>query len=176
MYERVIAVALDIFELTNELVKKYKTRDPFSLASSLGIDVDCADLGSLKGFYIVYSRNRFVVLNTSLTESLSRIILAHEIGHDRLHRSIAENGGLKESSFFDMKSKPEMEANVFAANLLITDRNVIEYGDDGYTAEEMAKDLYIPYPLALIKINDMIKRGYELNIPYVPKAEFLGAI
>ena len=98
------AVALDIFELTNELVKKYKTRDPFSLASSLGIDVDCADLGSLKGFYIVYSRNRFVVLNTSLTESLSRIILAHEIGHDRLHRSIAENGGLKESSFFDMKS------------------------------------------------------------------------
>ena len=102
--------------------------------------------------------------------------LAHEIGHDRLHRSIAENGGLKESSFFDMKSKPEMEANIFAANLLITDKEVIGYGEDGFTAEEMAKDLFVPYPLALIKINDMIKRGYELNIPYVPKAEFLGTI
>lgn len=169
-------MASDIFDLTNELVKKYKTRDPFSLADCLGIDVDCADLGSLKGFYIVYSKNRFVVLNTSLTESLSRIILAHEIGHDRLHRAIAKNGGLKESSFFDMKSKPEMEANVFAANLLITDNNVIDYGNEGYTSEEMAKDLCIPYPLALIKINDMIKRGFELNIPYVPRADFLGEL
>ena len=115
----------DIYRLTVELTKKYKTRDPFSLADSLGIDVDCADLGSLKGFYIVYNKNRFVVLNTSLTESLSRVILAHEIGHDRLHRAIAENGGLKEASFFDMKSRPEMEANVFAANLLITDKEVI---------------------------------------------------
>lgn len=169
-------MAENIYEITNELCKKHKTRDPFFLADSLGIDVDCADLGSLKGFYIVYNKNRFVVLNVNLTEALSRIILAHEIGHDRLHRSIAENGGLKEASFFDMKSKPEMEANIFAANLLITDKEVISYGEDGYTAEEMAKDLFVPYPLALIKINDMIKRGYELSIPFVPKAEFLGTM
>ncbi len=169
-------MAANIYELTTELTKKYKTRDPFSLADALGIDVDCADLGGLKGFYIVYNGNRFIVLNTSLTESLSRIILAHEIGHDRLHRAIAKNGGLKEASFFDMKSKPEMEANIFAANLLITDKEVIGYGEEGYTAEEMAKTLYVPYPLALIKINDMIKRGYELNIPYIPRAEFLGTM
>ncbi len=169
-------MADNIYEITNVLCKKYKTRDPFILADLLGIDVDCADLGNLKGFYIVYNRNRFVVLNVNLTETLSRIILAHEIGHDRLHRTIAENGGLKEASFFDMKSKPEMEANIFAANLLITDKEVIEYGESGYTTEQMAKDLYVPYPLALIKINDMIKRGYELNIPYVPRAEFLGTM
>ncbi len=169
-------MAENIYDMTNELCRKYKTRDPFSLAESLGIDVDCADLGSLKGFYIVYNNNRFIVLNVNLTETLSRIILAHEIGHDILHRVIAENGGLKEASFFDMKSRPEMEANVFAANLLITDKEVMEYGEDGHTAEEMAKDLFVPYPLALIKINDMIQRGYELNIPYVPRAEFLGAI
>ena len=166
----------DIADIVNELTKKYKTRDQFSLAEALGIDVDCADLGSLKGFYIVYSDNRFVVLNTSLTETLSRVILAHEIGHDILHMDIAKNGGLKEATFFDMKSKPEMEANVFAANLLITDKEVIGYGEDGYTAEDMAKAMYVPYPLALIKINNMIRRGYELNIPYVPKAEFLGSI
>lgn len=169
-------MAENIYDMTNELCRKYKTRDPFSLAESLGIDVDCADLGSLKGFYIVYNNNRFIVLNVNLTETLSRIILAHEIGHDILHRVIAENGGLKEASFFDMKSRPEMEANVFAANLLITDKEVMEYGEDGRTAEEMAKDLFVPYPLALIKINDMIQRGYELNIPYIPRAEFLGAI
>lgn len=163
-----------IYDKVNEITKKYKTRNPFRIAEAMNIDVDFADLGGLKGFYIVYKKNRFVVINKSLTDTLSGIILAHELGHDSLHRSLAENGGLKESSFFDMKSKPEMEANIFAANLLITDKEVISYADDGYTAEEMAKDLYVPYPLALIKINDMNKRGYDLSIPYIPKADFLG--
>ncbi len=163
-----------IYEKVNELVKKYKTRDPFLLAEAMNVDVDCADLGTLKGFYIVYKRNRFIVLNKILTDTLSGVILAHELGHDSLHRSLAENGGIKEASFFDMKSRPEMEANIFAANLLITDKEVMGYAEDGYTTEEMAKNLYVPYPLALIKINDMNNRGYELNIPYIPKAEFLG--
>ncbi len=163
-----------IYDKVNEITKKYKTRNPFDIADAMDIDVDCADLGTLKGFYIVYKRNRFIVLNKSLTDTLSGIILAHELGHDQLHRSLAENGGIKESSFFDMKSRPEMEANIFAANLLISDKAVISYGEDGYTAEEMAKELYVPYPLALIKLNDMNNRGYKLNIPYVPKAEFLG--
>ncbi len=163
-----------IYDMVAEVTRKYKTRDPFALADSMDIDVDFADLGSLKGFYIVYNCNRFVVLNKSLTETLSGVILAHELGHDLLHRHLAENGGIKESSFFDMKSRPEMEANIFAANLLISDKEVMSYAEDGYTVEEMAKDLYVPYPLALIKINDMNSRGYKLNIPYIPKADFLG--
>lgn len=162
-----------INDIVNEIIKKHKTRNPFTLAENMDIDVDYADLGSLKGFYIVYNRNRFVVLNKSLTDTLMGIVLAHELGHDILHRSFAENGGLKEISFFDMKSKPEMEANVFAANLLITDKEVESYCEDGYTAEEMSKDLFVPYPLVLIKLNDMNKRGYRLNIPYIPGADFL---
>ncbi len=163
-----------IYNKVTEITKKYKTRNPFILADCMNIDVDYADLGSLKGFYIVYNRNRFVVLNKLLTDTLTGIVLAHELGHDILHRSFAENGGIKETSFFDMKSKPEMEANIFAANLLITDKEVIGYCDDNYTAEEMSRDLYIPYPLVLIKLNDMNKRGYKLNVPYVPGADFLG--
>ncbi len=163
-----------IYDRVTEITKKYKTRNPFTLADAMDVDVDFADLGGLKGFYIVYKRNRFVVLNKSLTDTLSGIILAHELGHDILHRSFAENGGIKETSFFDMKSKPEMEANIFAANLLITDKEVIGYGEDGYTAEEMSKDLFVPYPLVLIKLNDMNNRGYEVNVPYVPNGDFLG--
>lgn len=163
-----------IYDKVIEITKKYKTRDPFAIAEAMDIDVDFADLGTLKGFYIVYKKGRFIVINKTLTDTLSGIILAHELGHDILHRSLAENGGLKESSFFDMKSRPEMEANTFAANLLITDKEVINYGEEGYTVEEMAKDLYVPYPLALIKVNDMNNRGYKLKIPYIPKADFLG--
>jgi len=162
-----------IFDTVTDFTKKYNTRDPFVLAEAMDVDVDFADLGTLKGFYIVYKRGRYIVLNKSLTDSLSGIILAHELGHDILHRHLAENGGLKESSFFDMKSKPEMEANIFAANLLISDKEVMSYAEDGYTAEDMAKNLYVPYPLALIKISDMNKRGFNLNIPYTPRADFL---
>jgi len=162
-----------IFDTVTDFTKKYYTRDPFVLAEAMDVDVDFADLGTLKGFYIVYKRGRYIVLNKSLTDSLSGIILAHELGHDILHRHLAENGGLKESSFFDMKSKPEMEANIFAANLLISDKEVMSYAEDGYTAEDMAKNLYVPYPLALIKISDMNKRGFNLNIPYTPRADFL---
>lgn len=163
-----------IFDTVTDFTRKYKTRDPFMLAEAMDVDVDFADLGTLKGFYIVYRDDRYIVLNKSLTDTLSGIILAHELGHDILHRHLAENGGLKESSFFDMKSKPEMEANIFAANLLISDKEVISYAEDGYTAENMAKELYVPYPFALIKLNDMIKRGFNLNIPYTPRADFLG--
>ena len=163
-----------IYDSVTEITKKYKTRDPFAIAQAMDVDVDFADLGSLKGFYIVYKKGRFIVINKTLTDTLSGIILAHELGHDVLHRNLAENGGLKESSFFDMKSRPEMEANICAANLLITDKEVIGYGEDGYTVEQMAKDLYVPYPLALIKANDMKNRGYQLSIPFVPKADFLG--
>ncbi|MBQ8841027.1 MAG: ImmA/IrrE family metallo-endopeptidase [Ruminiclostridium sp.] len=164
----------NIYDTVTNITKKYKTRDPLAIAQAMDVDVDFADLGSLKGFYIVYKKGRFIVINKSLTDTLSGIILAHELGHDVLHRNLAENGGLKESSFFDMKSRPEMEANIFAANLLITDKEVIGYGEDGYTVEDMAKDLYVPYPLALIKVNDMNNRGFKLNIPFIPKADFLG--
>ncbi len=164
----------NIYDTVTNITKKYKTRNPFAIAQAMDVDVDFADLGSLKGFYIVYKKGRFIVINKSLTDTLSGIILAHELGHDVLHRNLAENGGLKESSFFDMKSRPEMEANIFAANLLITDKEVIGYGEDGYTVEDMAKDLYVPYPLALIKVNDMNNRGFKLNIPFIPKADFLG--
>lgn len=89
-----------IYEKVNEITKKYKTCDPFSLAEAMEIDVDFADLGSLKGFYIVYKRGRFIVLNKMLTETLSGVILAHELGHDLLHRYLAENGGLEGIVFF----------------------------------------------------------------------------
>ena len=54
-------MAVNIYGITDELFKKYKTRDPFNLADELGSDVDCADLGSLKGFYIVYNKFNNVI-------------------------------------------------------------------------------------------------------------------
>lgn len=164
----------EIYDTVKSLVKRCRTSDPFSLAQALDIDVDCADLGNLKGFYVVYEKGRYIVINRRLDEHMSRLVLAHEIGHDILHRDLAENGGLGESSFFDMRSKPEKEANVFAANLLITDEDMLELSSYGYTIEEIAKSLNVHFQIALIKAADMAARGYEANVPFVPNADFLG--
>ena len=164
----------EINDIVKQAVRKYRTSDPFMLAAAMDIDVDCADLGGLKGFYIVYNGDRYIVVNKYLEEHMARLVVAHEIGHDCLHRDMAERGGLRESGFFDMASKPEKEANIFAANLLISDSDMLELGEEGYTIEEIAKKLEVHYQVALIKAADMNSRGYNANVPFVPDSGFLG--
>ena len=161
-----------IFSLVRKTVREQHTSDPFSLARGLGLDVDYADLGELKGFYVVYKTGRYIVINHNLDERMSRLVLAHEIGHDMLHRDIAENGGMGESSFFDMTSKPEREANIFAAELLISDDDMVELGERGCTIEEAAKELGVHAKVAMIKARSMEERGYEIKVPYVQSGLF----
>ena len=76
-----------------KLVKRCGSRDPFEIARQLGINVMlCENFGSLKGMYRVIKRNRFIFLNNSLDENMLRIVCAHELGHDQLHRNMAKVG------------------------------------------------------------------------------------
>ena len=99
-----------------KLVKRCGSRDPFEIARQLGINVMlCENFGSLKGMYRVIKRNRFIFLNNSLDENMLRIVCAHELGHDQLHRNMAKTTPIHEFMLYDMKSKPEYEANIVAA-------------------------------------------------------------
>lgn len=153
-------------------MRENRTSDPFRLAPGLGVDVDYADLGELKGFYVVYKTGRYIVINRNLDEHMARLVLAHELGHDTLHREIAANGGMGEKSFFDMTSKPEREANIFAAELLITDDDMIELGERGCTVEEAAKELGVYKQVAVIKAHSMEERGFGINADYVRRDLF----
>ncbi len=161
-----------IHSVVRKLLREQRTSDPFSLARGLGLDVDYAGLGNLKGFYIVYKTGRYVVIDRYLDEHMARIVLAHEIGHDTLHRDIAANGGLGEKSFFDMTTKPEREANIFAAELLISDDDMLELGERGCTIEDAAKELGVYKQVAVIKARSMEERGFNINANYSPKNIF----
>lgn len=101
-----------------KLVKRCGSRDPFEIARQLGINVMlCENFGSLKGMYRVIKRNRFIFLNNSLDENMLRIVCAHELGHDQLHRNMAKTTPIHEFMLYDMKSKPEYEANIVAAEI-----------------------------------------------------------
>lgn len=85
--------AEQLSKVGSDLVRRCGTRDPFQIANALGINVmdDCENLGSLKGMYCIVKRNRFIFLNKDLSPQMKRIVCAHEIGHDRLHRALAKN-------------------------------------------------------------------------------------
>ena len=79
--------ARNLSKIGSDLVRRCETRDPFSIAQQIGVEVMfCQDLASLKGMYRVIKRNRFIIINDDLNERMKRIVCAHELGHDQLHR------------------------------------------------------------------------------------------
>ena len=122
------------------LVRRFGTRDPFQIAGELGISVLlCEDFGSLKGMYRVIKRNRFIFLNKDLGDRMLRIVCAHELGHDRLHRKLAQANSLHEFMLYDMTTRPEYEANIVAAEILIDNEELLDYiYTYQYSAEQIA--------------------------------------
>lgn len=73
--------AENLSKVGSRLVKRCGTRDPFSIARQLGIEVlFCEDFGPLKGMYRVIKRSRFIFINENLSGQMQRIVCAHELG------------------------------------------------------------------------------------------------
>lgn len=153
-------------QIGNDLVKRCGTRDPFRIAMELGITVldDCDNFGPLKGMYRIIKRNRFIFLNKDLSPEMKRIVCAHELGHDQLHRHLATSAGLQEFSLYDMRTKPEYEANIVAAEILLDTNEVLEYiYNYGYTSEQIARAMNTDINLVALKIAHLAETGYDLR-------------
>ena len=145
------------------LIKKYKTRDPFVIADAIGIEILYSDkLKRLKGMYRVIKRNRFIFLNSKNSPEMNRIVCAHELGHDRLHLEFAKDIPFQEFMLYDMASRHEYEANVFAANLLLDDSEVLEYIENGYDTLQIAKATATDINLVALKVDYLIRNGHDL--------------
>lgn len=106
-------------KLILKLIRRFKTNDPYEIASGLNILVRYADLDeSTRGFYYRTLRRRFIVLNNNLDEQWMRFVCAHELAHDRLHPGLSQFW-LDEQSFYN-PGKYERQANKFAVKLLST--------------------------------------------------------
>lgn len=165
----------DVYKTTTDLIRKYGTNDPFKLADNMGIMVQmCDNFKTLKGIYMVIKRKRVIMINANLPVRKQRIVCAHEIGHDMMHRSLAKNNVLQEFMLYDMTARTEYEANMFAADILISDQEVLELACHyGYDMEQIAKALNSDINLIGIKIGNMNYRGSGLNIGIDPKKNFL---
>ena len=135
------------------LEKKYGTRDPYKLCKRLKINIIYMDLGEIKGIYKKVVTNKFIVINENLDKFCQKVVLAHELGHAILHHS-KEIQALKDYDLFlRYTNQIEIEANTFAAELLI---------DDTFDNDE-----YIENPSIDIRILEQLKELKSKNIKEV---------
>ena len=126
--------AHDVKRLVAYYVKKYNTRNPFELASYLGVEVQTGQLGERSGFYMFLKNHKCVFLNEDLEEHERTLVMAHELAHSIMHRK--ENCYFIRNRTLMLTSKIEIEANTFAAELLIPDEIIM--GNPGLTKAQIA--------------------------------------
>lgn len=153
-----------IIKKASRLIREHGTRDPYALVSDLGITIIEKDFTEQKGAYVHLERNSYIFLKRDLPEPMKSIVILHEIGHDRLHRDISKT--FKEFSLFDTTNNTmEFEANLFASQIMIPDKEFIDYLKQGFSAAQIAASMNTDINLIAIKADDMKRRGYDLRIP-----------
>ncbi len=161
---------------TEKLIKRTGSRDPFEICAALDIRVRKMNLKQkIKGFYFYQSRIHNIVIDESLSDTFSRILVAHELGHAVLHKDLAMLKGFTELEIpiaYEKEDSPEREANLFAAELLLDDDTVLDFLKD-HTFFEAAALLNVPAALLDFKFYILNKKGYLLPRMHIAKSTFL---
>lgn len=146
------------------MVKLCDSRNPFEIARALSVHILPQDnFENLKGMYKVIMRNRFIFINTNIDENMQKIVCAHELGHDQLHRDIAANESLHEFSLYKFDTGIEYEANIFAAEILLDDFDVLECLQNDLSPSQTAQALNSDINLISLKIDSLVLQGHKLR-------------
>ena len=166
-----------IFNKAAELQGKHRTTDPFELLDALRVVVGFTDaypINGLKGYCVSFNRTNYVQINAHLCEEEQRIVAAHEAGHIVLHYSELKYGAFRDDDLY-ATSIQEREANLFAANFLIRDDELLDLiSEHGGDFTSIAKSLFIPNQFLAFKLYSMQKMGHNLRVPIELDSLFLG--
>lgn len=166
-----------IRSLTDSLIRKYGTRDPFQIARRAGIRVKYINTKKQKGFCRIILNNPFIFISENMSEQMQRMTCAHELGHIFLHRRLLSGREfLLEYELFDIRNTTELEANIFAADLLIDEEELKERMEAGSDMVSAASAMDINVNLLMIRLIEMQKQGAVLTVPFTPDRKFLGKI
>lgn len=118
-----------------QIVRKYRTRDPFEMIKGMNVILVYYPLEGVHGFYQYFQRNNIIYLDERLSKNEQRFVLAHELGHMFLHKKA-------NAIFMDTRTqfntdKFELEANTFAIDLLLPDSLLEEYKE--FTIEQISR-------------------------------------
>lgn len=149
-----------IAELVDSLVEEYDERDPFSLCRAMDIEVMMYDFsGNVKGYCFQHSNVHIIVINKNLDRFMKKFICAHELGHALMHEYYTKH---IELAVYDVSARPELEANLFAAELLVSDEDVLGLLDVHDNYFDIAGELSVSPELLDFKIRMLRHKGYPL--------------
>ena len=160
----------EIVNAADRLKRRYRETNPFKLCEAMGIKLLFRSLGtepdSVKGFFFECKRIRTITVNADLPEIVQMFIVAHELGHAVLHRDHGLSA-FQETALYDESSVREKEANLFAAELLLDDEEVLQTLNQDNTFFSAAARLCVPAELLDFKFRIMKRKGYKLAEPPV---------
>ena len=152
----------EIIRKAKKIIRRAGSREPDRIIKELGITVIKAPFKKQKGVYKIIERNRYIFLKEDLDPVMRGIVLLHEVGHDTLHRK--EASIFQEFDLFDMKTnRMEYEANLFAAEIMLPDEEILEYIYQGYDAEKIARAMYSDINLVALKVSELRTRNYPFR-------------
>lgn len=163
---------MDISSISREVEKvqsKYDQSDPSKLCADMKISLLSYPMGQFenacKGFYMEQSRKRIIVINCELDPLIQRIVLVHELGHAVLHRNLPDLKSFHDFSLFGNTSIYEYEANVFAADFMLDDQDVLRILNEDISFFDAAAILNVPAELLDFKFRILKKKGYKIIDP-----------
>ena len=161
-----------------QLIRQYDETNVARLCRAMGVTVLFSPMGNFdgacKGFYLSQSRKQVIMVNSHLSEDLQAIIMAHELGHAVLHRRASGIRTFHDFVMFDETSQYEFEANIFAADLLMPDEEVLSLLNDDISFFAAASALQVPPELLDFKFRVLKRKGYKvIDPPIVANGDFL---
>jgi Zn-dependent peptidase ImmA (M78 family) len=157
--------------------RKYQETDLDRLCRDMGITVidhnTTMSVEDFKGMSMVQCRIPVILLNSKLKEDIRQVVLAHEIGHVVLHRQLTALRGFHDFDLFGMNDHCEYEANVFAAELILDNEEVLDVLNQDMSFFGAAKTLCVPPELLDFKFRVLKQQGYSVNPPLIANGSFL---
>ena len=142
----------DIKRLADRIARKYRSRDPFEIIQGMNAILVYTHLEEIRGLYQYFQRNHIIYIDDDLPDREQRFVCAHEMGHMLLHRKM--NAIFMERHTFLNRNKFEIEANMFAMDLLVSDDILEEYRE--YTTEQLSR--LLGYQEELLKLRITLQR------------------
>lgn len=146
-------ILLNIHILAESIVKKYRTRNPFKISKEKNAILVYAPLKDVRGFYQYFQRNHIIYIDENLPEHEKMFVCAHELGHMLMHKKA--NAVYMDTKTCFNTSKYEIEANAFAAELLIPDDIIQE--NNNLTSEQLSRLLGYEQSLIDLRLKSYCK-------------------
>ena len=144
-----------IKKLVAAVVGRHGSRDPFFICERLNIEIIYYHFSeNIKGFFVKDNlKKQFIIaLNSHLLPRTRKAVLSHELGHAYLHPELSRYY-IKRNTLFST-DKFEREADIFAAELLVPDLELIKHLKERSTLLKMSYELDVPLELLRIKIGN----------------------